>query len=82
MHSLTSENIIVGNGSNEIIELLGHVFLRPGLDVVVGSYSFIVYRLVARLFGANVIDVPMDDFKHDLSDAKGNHFEYSFGLRG
>ena len=66
MHSLTSENIIVGNGSNEIIELLGHVFLRPGLDVVVGSYSFIVYRLVARLFGANVIDVPMDDFKHDL----------------
>ena len=64
--SLTSENIIVGNGSNEIIELLGHVFLRPGLDVVVGSYSFIVYRLVARLFGANVIDVPMDDFKHDL----------------
>ena len=66
MHTLTSENIIVGNGSNEIIELLGHVFLRPGLDVVVGSYSFIVYRLVARLFGANVIDVPMDDFKHDL----------------
>ena len=64
--SLRSENIIVGNGSNEIIELLGHVFLRPGLDVVVGSYSFIVYRLVARLFGANVIDVPMDDFKHDL----------------
>ena len=65
-HSLTSENIVVGNGSNEIIELLGHVFLRPGLDVVVGSYSFIVYRLVARLFGANVIDVPMDNFKHDL----------------
>jgi histidinol-phosphate aminotransferase len=64
--SLNSENIIVGNGSNEVIELLGHVFLRPGLDVVVGSYSFIVYRLVARLFGANVIDVPMDDFKHDL----------------
>lgn len=64
--SLNSENIIVGNGSNEIIELLGHVFLKPGLDVVVGSYSFIIYRLVARLFGANVIDVPMDEFKHDL----------------
>ena len=67
MYSLSPENIIVGNGSNEIIELLGHVFLRPGLDVVVGSYSFIVYRLVARLFGANVIDVPMDNFRHDLS---------------
>ena len=63
---LGSDQIIVGNGSNEIIELLGHVFLRPGTEVVLGSYSFIVYRLVANLFGATVIDVPMDDFKHDL----------------
>ena len=58
--------IIIGNGSNEIIELLGHLFLKPGVDVIVGSYSFIVYRLVAKLFGANIIDVPMDNFKHDL----------------
>ena len=46
--------------------MLGHLFLKPGVDVIVGSYSFIVYRLVAKLFGANIIDVPMDNFKHDL----------------
>lgn len=65
-HDLNSDQIFVGNGSNEIIELLGHVFLRPGAEVVVGTFSFIVYRLVAELFGARIIDVPMCDFKHDL----------------
>ena len=63
---LEPDNFIFGNGSNEIIELLGHAFLRPGLNAVVGSHSFIVYRLVAKLFGADVIDVPMKGFAHDL----------------
>ncbi|RCL31894.1 MAG: histidinol-phosphate transaminase [Puniceicoccaceae bacterium] len=66
LHRINSDQIFVGNGSNEIIELLGHVFLRPGTEVVVGTYSFIVYRLVAELFGAKVVDVPMYNFKHDL----------------
>jgi len=58
--------IIVGNGSNEIIELLGHAFLRPGLEVVMGAQAFIVYKLVAKLFGATPVEVPMVDFGHDL----------------
>ncbi|MFT5837151.1 MAG: histidinol-phosphate aminotransferase [Candidatus Azotimanducaceae bacterium] len=58
--------IIVGNGSNEIIELLGHVFLRPGLEVVMGEQAFIVYKLVTKLFGATPVEVPMADFGHDL----------------
>lgn len=58
--------ILVGNGSNELIELLGHAFLRPGTEVVVGSQAFIVYQLVARMFGAMPIVVPMRDFSHDL----------------
>lgn len=58
--------IIIGNGSNEIIELLGHAFLRPGLEVVMGSQAFIVYKLVTKLFGATAVEVPMLDFGHDL----------------
>ncbi len=61
------DSIVVGNGSNELIELLGHAFLRPGTEVVVGSQAFIVYQLVARLFGATPIVVPMRDFTHDLT---------------
>lgn len=58
--------IIIGNGSNEIIELLGHAFLRPGLEVVMGAQAFIVYKLVTKLFGATPVEVPMADFGHDL----------------
>ncbi len=60
------DSIIVGNGSNEIIELLGHAFLRPGLEVVMGAQAFIVYKLVSKLFGATPVEVPMTEFGHDL----------------
>ena len=58
--------IVLGNGSNEIIELLGHVFLRPGDEVVAGQFSFVVYKLVALLFGAKAVEVPMPKLHHDL----------------
>ena len=63
---VSPESILVGNGSNEIIELLGHAFLRPGLEVVMGAQAFIVYKLVTKLFGATPVEVPMSDFGHDL----------------
>ncbi len=63
---ISPESILVGNGSNELIELLGHLFLRPGLEVVMGSQAFIVYKLVTRLFGAVPVEVPMAEFGHDL----------------
>jgi histidinol-phosphate aminotransferase len=59
--------LIVGNGSNEILELLGHVFLRPGDEAVMGAPAFVVYKLVALLFGAKPIEVPLLDFRHDLA---------------
>ena len=66
LRGVAPESILVGNGSNEIIELLGHAFLRPGLEVVMGSQAFIVYKLVAKLFGATPVEVPMPRFGHDL----------------
>jgi len=60
------EQLILGNGSNEIIELLGHVFLDEGDEVVFGSQAFIVYKLVTLLFGARPVEVPMPEFTHDL----------------
>jgi histidinol-phosphate aminotransferase len=60
------DSILIGNGSNEILELLGHAFLRPGLEVVMGEQAFIVYKLVAKLFGATPVEVPMVNFGHDL----------------
>jgi histidinol-phosphate aminotransferase len=64
--SLAPDQFIIGNGSNEIIELLGHVFLGPGDDVVMGNPAFVVYKLVAALFGARPIEVPLLKHRHDL----------------
>ncbi len=60
------ENVVLGNGSNEIIEFIGHAFLRPGDNVVVADHAFVVYKLMATLFGAATIEVPDPGFVHDL----------------
>ena len=66
VRGVSLDSVIVGNGSNEIIELLGHAFLRPGDEVIMGDQAFIVYKLVSKLFGATPIEVPMKHFAHDL----------------
>jgi len=59
-------NLVLGNGSNEIIEFVGHAYMAPGVDVVVSQYCFAVYPLVAKLFGANLLTVPAKNYGHDL----------------
>ena len=58
--------LLVGNGSNELIEFIGHTFLGPDAGVVMADGAFIVYKLVAALFNAPVVSVPMQQFTHDL----------------
>ncbi|MBX7158486.1 MAG: histidinol-phosphate transaminase [Verrucomicrobiae bacterium] len=58
--------ITLGNGSNEIIELLGHAFLNHDSEVVISRHAFLVYKLMAQLFGAKCIEVPDQNFQHDL----------------
>jgi histidinol-phosphate aminotransferase len=63
---LAAEQFVVGNGSNEIIELLGHAFVGPGDEVVMAAPAFVVYKLVTLLFGAKAVEVPLRDWRHDL----------------
>ena len=63
---VTPANLVLGNGSNEVLELVGHALLCPGADVVVSQYCFAVYPIVTHLFGANLITVPACDYGHDL----------------
>jgi histidinol-phosphate aminotransferase len=60
------ENLILGNGSNEIIEFVGHALMGPGVDVVMSQYCFAVYPIVTKLFGANIVTVPAKHHGHDL----------------
>jgi len=59
-------NLIIGNGSNEILELMLRTYLGPGESVVFSEHAFVVYMLVTRAAGGRGIAVPMKGFTHDL----------------
>ena len=58
--------LIIGNGSNEIIEFLARGFLSEGDEVISSASTFLVYPILAQACGAQYIEVPMKDFRYDL----------------
>ena len=64
--NVTPGNVILGNGSNEVIEFLAHAFLNPGDDVITCQYAFIVYKLLATAFGVRTIETPSPDYQQNL----------------
>lgn len=59
-------NLILGNGSNDIIEFVAHALLDAESEVVVSQYCFAVYPIVTALFGAKLVTVPARKYGHDL----------------
>ncbi|MDG3063870.1 histidinol-phosphate transaminase [Thauera mechernichensis] len=64
---LAPEQIVVGNGSNDILELVSQAFLAPGLSAVYSQHAFAVYPLATHARGARGIEVPARNFGHDLA---------------
>jgi histidinol-phosphate aminotransferase len=65
-------NIIVGNGSNELIVLLALMILKPGDQVVFGSPSFPVYSIVSSMFGSIAKPVALTNYTFDLEKLLDN----------
>ena len=64
---LGMDQFVIGDGSNELIELLGHAFLAPGKECVMHKSAFVVYKLVTLMFGATPVEVPLaDGLRQDL----------------
>ena len=63
---LGMDQFIIGDGSNEIIELIGHAFLAPGVECVMHQAAFMVYKLVTVMFGAKPVEVPLVNMRQDL----------------
>ena len=61
-----AEHFVLGNGSNDVLELVARTFLRPGDSVVYSQHGFLVYPLVTQAIGAQPIEVPAKDFGSDL----------------
>lgn len=59
--------ITLGNGSNDILELIGRAFLQPGDEAIYAQHSFAVYPLVVQAVGATGITVPAKNWGHDLA---------------
>ena len=65
-HGVAPDRIVLGNGSNDILELVTQAFLRPGDQAVYSRHAFAVYPLAVQARGATGIEVPARGFGHDL----------------
>jgi len=65
-HGLTPEHVIMGNGSNELIELIVRGFLRPGEEAVIPHPSFVVYPMIVQAAGGIRVVVTLKDHRLDL----------------
>src|SRR6266513_2527136 len=65
-HGFAPENIVLGNGSNELIELFVRSFLRPGDEAVIPHPSFVVYPMIVQAAGGVRVMVMLRDHRLDL----------------
>ena len=63
---LSKNHFVIGNGSNEIIELLARGFVSPGDRVIASDQSFLVYPLITQVCGGEFVSLPMNDGRYDL----------------
>jgi len=65
-YGVSPDCIVLGNGSNDVLELVTQAFLRPGDHAVYSRHAFAVYPLAVQARGATGIEVPARDYGHDL----------------
>lgn len=63
---LAPDNVILGNGSDEIMQMCAHVLIQPGDEAIMGSNTFSVYRMVVEAFGGKAIRIPLKAYQFDL----------------
>jgi len=61
------ERIVLGNGSNDVLEMAARAFLVPGLEAIYSEHAFAVYPLAVQAIGAKGVEIPAREFGHDLA---------------
>jgi histidinol-phosphate aminotransferase len=64
--SVAEDEIILGNGSNELIDIAVRTFLKPGDEAVMAHPSFVVYPMSTQAIGAEPVQIPLKNYTHDL----------------
>ncbi len=68
--SVSPANLIIGNGSNEIIELALRTFVNKGDEVIMSEPSFLIYNIASQVSEASPVIIGLSDFKTDLDKIK------------
>jgi histidinol-phosphate aminotransferase len=66
-YGVDPEQITLGNGSNDLLELATRALVQPGDSVVYSEHAFAVYMLASKAVGANGLVIPAKDYGHDLA---------------
>ncbi len=65
-YKIPINQIIIGNGSVELIELIFKAYVNPGDEVIMSEPSFIMYKIACQIFGGKMVSIPLVDFKHNI----------------
>src|SRR4029077_14832250 len=65
-YGLDPARIVCGNGSDELLTMLAHAYLRPGDEVMFTRHAFLVYRIAALANSATPVEVPETDLRADV----------------
>jgi histidinol-phosphate aminotransferase len=66
-YGVSQESVILGNGSDELMQLAAHIFITPGDEAIMGANTFSMYRIVVEAFGGRVARVPLRRYSLDLA---------------
>ena len=67
IESINSDQIILGNGSNEILEIISQTFLSPNTESIFSKHAFVVYKLASKVRGSKFHEVDACQWGHDLN---------------
>ena len=66
-HAISIDNVILGNGSNDVLDMIARVFLGDETEAISSQYGFAIYRLLTQLVGATNIVAYANEYGHDLT---------------
>ncbi|MBN2620327.1 histidinol-phosphate transaminase [candidate division WOR-3 bacterium] len=64
--NMPGDQVIVGSGSVELIELIFKAYVNPGDEVIMSDPSFIMYKIACQIYGGKRIAIPLQEYHHDI----------------
>ena len=65
---IDKEMIIIGNGADDVIDLIGMAFINEGEEIIIGETTFPAYEIAVKIMGGKLTTVKLKDFRFDLDE--------------